>query len=146
MPSPSRDRRRDGGFTLIEVLVALVIAGLALAAVAGVFGTGVLGQEIAADANTALNLAEEKLADAEAVATVRPGRSDGIYARRFDWQVSVASYEEHADKAAVTKPAPGVPASTTLRLYRIEASVAWRDGRHRRQLALSTLRLLPVPP
>lgn len=143
-----RNRSRDGGFTLIEVLVALAIAGLALAAIAGVFGTGVLGHATATDADAALALAEEKLAGAEATPTVRPGRSAGVYAGHFDWQVSVAPYDDTGDTAALppaVNPLPN-PAAPTLRLYRIEAAVAWRDGRRRRQLALSTLRLLPAPP
>jgi general secretion pathway protein I len=137
---------RQRGFTLIEVLVALAIAGLALAAVAGVFGIGVLGHETAADANTALMLAEEKLGGAEAVATLRPGRNGGVYAGRFDWQVSVAPYADSDKSAVAPSPPPGALDPVPLRLYRIEASVAWRDGRHRRQLALSTLRLLPASP
>lgn len=128
------------------MLVALVIAGLALAAVAAVFGTGVIGHETAADANTAMALAEEKLAGAEAVSNPRPGRNGGVYAGRFDWQVSVAPYDDPDERAAASNPALGIAAATTLRLYRIETSVSWREGRHRRQVALSTLRLLPVPP
>ena len=128
------------------MLVALAIAGLALAAVAGVFGIGVFAQETAADANTALALAEEKLASAEAVATMRPGRNGGVYAGRFEWQVAVAPYADPDENAAAKNPLSDALAPGSLRLYRIQSSVAWRDGRHRRQLALSTLRLLPVPP
>jgi prepilin-type N-terminal cleavage/methylation domain-containing protein len=142
--SHCRNPGGDSGFTLIEVLVALVIAGLALAAVAAVFGTGVIGHEIAADANTAVALAEEKLAGTEAISSLRAGRNGGVYAGRFDWQVSVAPYDDPGETAAAINSVAGETA--TLRLYRIEASVGWREGRHRRQLALSTLRLLPVPP
>src|SRR5947209_3839131 len=95
-----RNRSHSAGFTLIEVLVALAIAGLAFAAIAGVFGTGAIGHETAADTNTALALAEEKLAAAEAVASMRPGRSGGVYAGRFEWQVSVAAYEQGRDAPA----------------------------------------------
>ena len=148
MRSRCRSSRRDIGFTLIEVLVALAVAGLALAAIAGVLGTGVLGHETAADVDTALAVAEERLASAEAVATMRPGRSAGNYAGRFDWQVLVAPYDDSdrgTSPAAAPSPLPG-PANPTMRLFRIEAAVAWRDGRRQRQLALSTLRLLPAPP
>ena len=148
MRSRCPSSRRDVGFTLIEVLVALAVAGLALAAIAGVFGTGVLGYETAADVDTALAVAEERLASVEAVATMRPGRSSGVYAGRFDWQVSAAPYDDTDGGAKPTAaPSPlagsGTPA---VRLFRIEAAVAWRDGRRQRQLALSTLRLLPAPP
>ena len=149
MRSSCNKRRRTGGFTLIEVLIALAVAGLALAAMAGVFGTGAIGHETAADANTALNLAEEKLAGAEAVAAIRPGRTAGSYAGRFDWRVSVAPYNDPDDPTAALAPAVNpLPSQSAagLRLYRIEATVAWRDGRRQRQLAVSTLRLLPAAP
>lgn len=148
MRSRCRNSRGDTGFTLIEVLVALAIAGLALAAIAGVFGTGVLGHETAADVDTALAVAEERLASAEAAATMRPGRSSGVYAGRFDWQVSVTPYDD-TDRGTAAAVAPNPlagSATSTLRLFHIEAAVAWRDGRRQRQLALSTLRLLPALP
>ena len=139
--------RRDGGFTLIEALVALAIAGLALAAVAGVVGTGVLGHETAAAADTALSLAEEKLAGAEAAATARPGHSAGVYDGRFNWRVAVTPYEDGDGDAAAAAANPlPAPGAANLRLYRIDAVVAWTDGRRQRQVALSTLRLLPAPP
>lgn len=144
-------RRASAGFTLIEVLGALAIAGLILAAAASIFGTGAIGHQTAADADMALALAQEKIAGAEASSSVRPGTIGGTYAGRFDWQVSVGPYEEkekdkdknrNADAAAP----PDWPNAVTLALYRIQASVAWRDGRRHRQLVLSTLRLLPAPP
>jgi general secretion pathway protein I len=132
-PSPT------AGFTLIEVLVALAVVGFAMAAIAGVFSNGLLGHEVAADADRALAVAEERLTLAGAAATLRPGTSNGRFAERFDWQMTIALFEDDAtDKA----PLP----AATLRLYRIAVEVAWRDGHRGRRLALSTLRLGPPPP
>jgi general secretion pathway protein I len=130
--------RPTAGFTLIEVIVALAVVGLALAAIAGVFSNGLLGHEVAADADAALALAEERLALAEAAEILRPGTSSGRFADRFDWQTTVAAYDDTPDPA----PRPAI----SLHLYRIAVSVAWRDGHRNRQLALSTLRLGPPPP
>lgn len=128
--------KSQSGFTLIEVLVALAIVGLALGAIAGVFGQGLTAHETASGAETALAVAEEQLA--LATATPRPGGANGVFANRFAWQTNVAPYQDTADKTA---DAP----SALPPLYRIAVSVAWHDGRHTHEVSLSTLRLGAAP-
>jgi|SRR5215472_2144364 general secretion pathway protein I len=131
-----RARRRTAGFTLVEVLVALAIVGLALGAVAASFGNSLTAHETVADAEAALAVAEEQLA--LAAAAPHPGTSGGNFAGRFAWRTTVARYDD-GDKAADSLRSLPV-------LYRVAVSVAWRDGRHSREVALSTLRLGPAPP
>lgn len=130
------NQRRVAGFTLLEVLVALAVVGLALGAIAGVFSAGLVSHETAAAAETALAVAEEQLTLASAAP--RPTAGKGVYAGRFAWRTTVAPYDD-GDKAA------DLP-STLPRLYRIAVSVAWHDGRRSREVALSTLRLVPAAP
>ena len=133
----SADKSRRAGFTLIEVLIALAIVGMALVAVAAVFSNGLVGHETASDAEAALALAEERLATAEATAALQPGISNGQFAGRFAWQTVIAPYEDGGSEAAgQILPAKNVPP-----LYRVAVSVAWHDGHRSRQLSLSTLRL-----
>jgi prepilin-type N-terminal cleavage/methylation domain-containing protein len=54
----SIEPRRAAGFTLLEILVALVIAGLAMSAIVGVFGNSLAGHAVVSDTETALALAE----------------------------------------------------------------------------------------
>ena len=137
MPSA---RGRSAGFTLIETLVALAIVGMALGAVAGVFGNGLAAHETAAGAEAALALAEERLALA-GVAGLRPGNETGTFAERFAWQTTIAPYEEKDDRDLGLTAAKSLP-----RLYRIAITVVWRDGHRERRLSLSTLRLGPATP
>jgi len=131
---PSAERRRAAGFTLLEVLVALAVVGLTLAAVAGVFGNGLLGHEAASDAEAALALADERLSLAGAVPALRPGTESGIFAGRFAWQTTISSFDDSSDSKVTRQPiAPP--------LYQIAVSVTWHNGRRSRLLALSTLRL-----
>ena len=128
--------RLAAGFTLIEVLVALAIVGLALGAIASVFSNGLLGHETAANAEAALAVAEEQLA--LAATSLRPGTVSGSFAGRFAWQTTVSPYRDDSDKDA--------DAPTTLpQLYRVAVSVSWRDGYRSRQVALATLRLGAPP-
>jgi general secretion pathway protein I len=134
---PMMCARNQAGFTLIEVLVALAIIGLALGAVAGVFGLGLTGHETASTAEMALAVADEQLN--LAAATPRPGAAKGVFANRFAWQTTVAPYQDTAGKA--DNVPPNLPP-----LYRIAVSVAWHDGRHMREVSLSTLRLGATAP
>jgi general secretion pathway protein I len=138
LPS-SPEHQHQGGFSLIEAIVALAIVGLALAAIAGVFSTGLRGHETAEGVDAALALAESKLAEAEAIATLRPGRSEGVFGGRYEWRLVVAPYQDEA-------AGPVDRIAKSLRLYRIEATAAWNDGHNRRQISLATMRLAPAPP
>ena len=142
MPSSNPEHSNTAGFSLIEALVALVIVGLALTAIAGVFGTGLMGHQVSDEAATALTLAEGKIAMAGATEPLRSGRSQGVFARDFHWELTIAPYDDRQDKAALGFDPP----PTSLRLYRIAAAVAWSEGSRQRRLALATLRFGPPPP
>jgi general secretion pathway protein I len=130
---PSFCPEREAGFSLVEVLLALAIAGLMLGATAGVFRNGLLGHDNASDAATAVALAEEQLAEAGVTAPLQPGNSAGAFGR-FRWHLTITDYVDRET------PPPD------LRLYRIAAQVEWSDGRRQRQFDLATLRLGPAPP
>ncbi|HXQ51652.1 MAG TPA: prepilin-type N-terminal cleavage/methylation domain-containing protein [Stellaceae bacterium] len=119
---------RAHGFSLIEILFALAIIGLALGAAAGVFRNGLIGHATASDLDTALALAEGRIAEAGGAQSLRPGETRGEFGR-FRWRLSVARYD---DREA---PPP------TLRLFRIEAQIEWSDGPRQRQFDVATLRL-----
>ncbi|MGH7095465.1 MAG: hypothetical protein ACREFB_18275, partial [Stellaceae bacterium] len=122
------------------VLVALAIVGLALGAAAATIGTGLSGHEAARDIATALAVADQRLAEAGVTGELRPGSHAGNFAGRFAWHITVALYRDPDAKPGAAAPPSG------LRLFRVAVTVSWRDGRRRRQMALSTLRLGPVAP
>ena len=139
----SRKAPRHGaiaGFTLIEVLIALAIVGLALAAAVGTLGNGVSGHAAARDIDTALALAEGKIAQAGITEPLLPSRGEGEFAGRFAWRRIITPYDDEAAGGHFAK------LQSALRLYRVEVTVAWYNGHRPRRLALATLRLGPPPP
>ena len=141
------ERGRTAGFTLIEVLVALALVGFAMAAIAGVLGGGLIAHETAGDAETALAVAEQRLALAAAGPSFRAGAAKGEFAGRFAWQTTTEPYRETRGTTGSGDAAAGAPDPAGLpQLFRIAVSVAWRDGHRNRELALSTLRLGPPTP
>lgn len=131
--------RRSGaeaGFSLIEVLMALVVAGLAMGAIAGVFADALAGKEVSDRLTTALTIAEEKMASVGTEEPVRAGGKSGQF-EAFDWRIVVAPYEDTTEK-----PDSGLASwRPDLRLYRIETTVSWRAWLRQQQVTLSTLLL-----
>ena len=142
MRSCCRDSGRGAaGFSLIEVLVALAIVGLGLAAAAGMLGTGLQGHSAARDVAAARAFAEDLIAQTGITGKLAPGATHGNFAGRFAWERTVAPFTDpaaDADRFLKTRTAPP--------LYRITVEVTWEDGRRRREIALSTLQLGPIPP
>jgi hypothetical protein len=99
--SATGNRARQAGFALLDVLVALVVLGLGLAALLRMLG-GAAGLGHGAEMQArALTVAENRLADALSAPLTEgqfDGREDGL-----DWQVRV---RREADTAWLTTPVP----------------------------------------
>lgn len=130
-------RRAQGGFTLLEVVVAFVLLALTLVTVFQIFSAGLARAGDLAEYSRALVLAQSRLAVAgveekiEGPAETRGESED----RKYRWTLSIQPYEE--------APEPGAPQpQSALAMYKVDALVAWdgADGRAR-NLKLSTLTL-----
>jgi prepilin-type N-terminal cleavage/methylation domain-containing protein len=120
---------RRNGFTLIEVLVALMILGAGLGAIAAGLHIGVTSARVAAEDGRSLAIAESLLAQEGTAVPLQYGTAQGVTADGFKWQVTTAPWEQN--------PAAG---SRLIGAYRIDVDVTF-GGRHKR---LSTLRAGPA--
>jgi type II secretion system protein I len=125
-------RCASNGFTLIEALAAIVILALALSALLSAHDTGLRGATAIDDHLLARTLAQSVLAQRSldrAPQAPSQGRSG-----RFTWTVSIAPY---AGAVGTLHQQPG-----HWMLHELTVTVAWPP---RRQIRLSTLRLMSVP-
>ena len=130
-------RRIECGFTLLEVLVALVIAGMALAALFAAGSSGLFATDAATRAEEALERAQSHLAAAGRDAALLPGNSSGEDGGGYRWHLVVRPLESRR-----LSPGNGVFGSAaTATLYEVEVAISWREGGHGRRVALRTLRL-----
>ena len=125
--------RSASGFTLIEILVAFVVAVIVLSALYDIYATGLRSGRGSEQYGNAVLLAESAL-DALAGGPLTPVvTTDRI--GRYERRVSV-------------RPRPDL-ASAQARLavfpYEVEVQVAWREGVRERTVSLSTVRLGPAP-
>lgn len=128
-----RSPQAQAGFTMIEVLVALAVAGLVLGAVFHFFGTTFQGNERAQRTTLALLVAESKLAEVGVTLPLSAGRHTGRTADGHAWVAEVRDY----------LPPDGIdPATLPLKAFEVEVTVT-PAGRAGDAVSLATLRLRP---
>src|SRR5579863_5446377 len=84
--------RRDAGapahgFTLLEVVVALAIAGLALVGLFRAGSGGVLAVDAAGHVDQAIERAQSHLAEFGRIAVITPGETEGDDGGGYRWRV-----------------------------------------------------------
>ena len=122
-------RRRDEGFTLLEVLVALVVLSTTVVAALQLFGGGLRLARTAGDHADAALLASAKLAELEP-GSLKEGAEEGTEGPyRWTRRVTLAP--------SLLPVAPDSSEAVIIRLARVNVEVRWGQGR---RFELATLR------
>lgn len=130
-----RLRPAEAGFTLLEVVVAVAIAGLALVGLFRAGSGGVFAVDTAAQSEEALQRAQSHLAAIGRDAALVVGDSSGSDGGGFRWRLRI---EPEAQRQTVTPD--GTPGQMTT-LFSVEVAISWRSEGHERAVVLRTLRL-----
>jgi general secretion pathway protein I len=135
MAEPAAARHGERGFTLVEVLVAFVVALLILGATAPLLRQA-LGQADRAEADlAALGQARSLLARIGNDIPLLPGETGGDLAGGGHWRLAIVPWAE----------APTGDEWAPI-LYQVAVQVAVGSGRAGSDVRLTTLRLGPPPP
>ena len=142
--SPSSSERRGAGFTLIEVVVALVILTVALGALMQLFQTGMRSGGIAEDRVLATLLAKSRLAAVGIDTPLEPGEVSGEIDDRYRWSALIEPYldDQMTDSGDDPRTALLVP-------YQVTVTIFWGpedDDNPARSVSLTSLRLGNVEP
>lgn len=125
----------EAGFTLLEVVVALAIASLALVALFQAGSGGLFAVDTAARAEEALQRAQSHLAAVGRNAALIEGDTSGDDGGGYRWQLRIEPLMQRQGVEA-----DGVTAQTTI-LFDVEVAISWRQQGHKRAVVLRTLRL-----
>ncbi|MCB2025413.1 MAG: type II secretion system protein [Ottowia sp.] len=126
-------QRRDKGFSLLEVLVAFAIMGMALTLIYRVMG-GSARHVGAIDAQERAVLLAASLLEAQRSVPPR-GLDSRAQADGYAWQIESRPY-----------PTPLNSSPNAARLHEVRVTVAWSDGDAPRSYTLTSLRPEFVPP
>jgi general secretion pathway protein I len=130
----TRRPAREDGFTLLEVLVALVVLGTAVVAIIQLFGGGLRLARTAGDHADAALLAGAKLADLEP-GPLTEGATEGTDGP-FRWTRRVAF------TPGLLPVEPDTPETRRVRMARVTVEVRWGQSR---RFELATLRVWQAP-
>lgn len=132
---PRRRRASTSGFTLVEVLIAFVVAAIGLQLAFELFSTHTRLLDDGLHERRAVALAEAALARIGTETTLQAGTFTGRFDRDYNWHLVVVRLPNRSND-----PHPlVVPYDVTLTL-------SWSGWLSKRSLHLHTLKLAPPPP
>ena len=133
--------RRQGGYTLIEVIVAFALLGLALMLLLGTLSNGTRQVRWAADSGRAALHAQSLLDQVGIDMPLEAGQRTGTFeGGRYRWTLAIAPYADAGlDPGGSTAPLPRDPLASQL--MELTLAVDWGEGGPRDRLRVQTLRL-----
>ncbi len=125
---PQRQSRPGGneGFTLLEVIVAVTIMGIGIAALAALFSGALRLAGGSRDVSDASIYASQRLEEALLSPEPSAGVSSGAFGEKYRWTMRAEALPAEAD----------IP----FRATRIDVTVAWDDAGNERSVDLNAVR------
>jgi general secretion pathway protein I len=124
--------KREAGFTLVEVIVALAILSVGLSTLLGVISNSLRQTANAERMAAAGSLAQSLLAEVGTERPVKPEERDGQFPNGFRWHLKMQPYGDVNERE-----------EWPVGVYAVSTEVEWEDGAQRRSYALTTLRFGP---
>lgn len=131
-------RRRDAGFTLLEVIVATALAALGLVALFQAGSAGLLTVGTATRLEMAVDRAQSHLAEFADTGVVVSGESEGDDGDGYHWRLTARPIASQSAQASDQAAPPS--------LYHIAVTISWGAGHHRRSIQLETERIASAGP
>jgi general secretion pathway protein I len=124
------------GFTLVEVIVALIIAGLAAVALMQAVGSGLHATRTASMVNQAIVRAKSHMAAATYGTRLMPGDTRGDDGGGFRWRLRIVPVATAAVRPLLA--GPRASSVVPVALYGISVWIAWNEGGREQAVHLYT--------
>jgi len=127
----SNSLKNEHGFSLLEVVVALMIMSGGFLAVLNLFSGSVRSVDFSGQYLKAVTLAKSKMNELEIQNFVIDDNSGSFKnEENYRWEIAVSAYDSDLNNA-----------DSNIQLQKILLKVSWNDDGHTRNLELATLRL-----
>jgi len=137
MPRARCLRASQRGFTLLEVLVAMMILAMSLGAILQQFALASRAGSAATDATRATVYAREKIEELKMQREPSESIEHGSFDDGFKWETSVQFYEyDEIEDESIFE-------DMQYETYLLSAVVSWQYGNRSKQVELVTLKTVP---
>ncbi len=129
--------RSMAGFTLIEVLTAMMILAISMVMIMQLFSGGLKAEKLSGDYNRAIMHARATMEEALLRETLEEGIVGGEFDDGFRWKTEVAPHQpadEEPDEDEEENPRP-IP----VELLEVTVEVGWTSGERERTFRIQTL-------
>lgn len=123
------------GFTLLEVLLAVSILGLAVTVIMQQFSAGLRIARSSQTYTTATIYAKQKLEELQVEEEMQEKEESGSFEDGYYFRVSIAPYEEYIEEED-----EDIFEHLPLEIYRLESVVWWQEGEKEKSVTLATLK------
>ncbi|MGD9583806.1 MAG: prepilin-type N-terminal cleavage/methylation domain-containing protein [Lysobacterales bacterium] len=132
-------RRRQRGFSLIEMLAAFVVFAIGFGVMMELSAASLHNARRGAELTEAALWAQSKLDLAGIDAALQPGTSSGEFDRKYHWELDVREWQPPSDAAQLSDPG-------ALSMLEVELVVRWGEGAGGQQAKFVALRAIQPDP
>ena len=126
-----------GGFTLIEVVVALAILSVGLTVIIQLFAGGLRLARVSEEYTKAVNYTRIKMEELALKTKMEEGSEEGKFDETFRWQVGVKKVDLLPME---NKPELKLP----VEFFQIQVKVIWKSGSKERSTSVESYRTIKV--
>ena len=134
MQKQKKKTRSEAGFTLLEVLLAVVILGVSLTTILLQFQTALRAGSISQERTNAVIYAKEKLESLKIEDELSESSQSGVLESGYEWETEVSLYEYEDQEDDISYE------DLRHETYKLRATVKWNFGINKRQIELITLK------
>lgn len=132
-------RSSQQGFTLLEILLAIAILGVALTVIMQQFSAGLYIGHTSGTYTTATAYAKQKLEEFQLIEDIEEREEAGDFGDGYSWKLSIVPYEDHLLEGGTEEDAEQYEL-LPLEMYRMESLVFWMEGEKEKSVSLVTLK------
>ena len=124
------------GFTLLEILLAISILGVAITVIMQQFSAGLRIARTSQTYTTATIYAKQKLEELQVEEEMKEKEESGSFDDGYYFRVSIMPYEEYMEDEEDEELFDHLP----LEMFRLESVVSWKEGEKEKSITLATLK------